>query len=165
MKTRKQSTTKPATVADPRPPRRAAGRPTTQPSTRRARQARRRKLQALRAARAYKARNREALQVQEEQRRKVKGAPRWRRPVDALPDDPCGANYGSCVPADAEVPTKAKRKKRVPIPLRRAVRAEPDDRVHGPNRGGESARSWQKPEERSATRLPVDVHDFLAEED
>jgi len=51
-----------------------------------------------------------------------------------------------------------------PQPPRRAIRVEPKRGTHGPNRGGESERSWERPEDRNPTKVPLDVADFLREE-
>src|SRR5207245_10133193 len=125
-------------------------RPNPQPTTLRARMKRRRLGQVRRAKAAYRDRQRERLAQAENARSQQTHpeAPRWRRPDDPLPHDPCGPDYGSRITADPAVPSKARRERRVPAKLRRAVRAQPDNRLHGPNRGGESANSWSRPEDR-----------------
>ncbi len=135
------------------------------PTTRRARQNRRRRAQVLRAKARYRARRREARRLQEQKRRRQED-PIWslspERPATIA--DPAGADYGSRIPADHQAPMPSEKKRRVPAAPRRAFRVEPTRRTHGPNRGGESARSWQPAGERNPTRVPLDVADFLKEE-
>src|SRR3989442_7795381 len=104
-----------------------------QPTTRAERAVIRRRRQARLAQRRYRERHREALRLQEEERRRGKEAPTWRLPPE--PEQPFEPTVTEAEEQPKSSPEPA------PAP-RRAVRAEPTRRTHGPNRGGESARSW-----------------------
>ena|SRR3989442_677871 len=113
----------------------------------------RRKMQIRRAAQAQRDRKKAAkLKLREK-------APTWR-----LPPEPEQRPYAPTVAEAEEQPKSSPRPEPAPPPPRRAVRAEPRRGTRGPNRGGESARSWQPKGERNPTRVPVDVADFLKEE-
>src|SRR5882672_8792110 len=133
-------------------------------TTREERRTWRRRLQKRRIAQRQRDKKKAALLA------KAKGGlgPVWVRPEEPIPPAtvPAGEDYGSRIPSDAEVPMQKQEPRREPAPVapRRAVRAEPKRGTHGPNRGGESARSWKPEGERSSTKVPVDVADFLMEE-
>jgi len=120
---------------------------------------------AERAKARRRVQNRKAAQRHRErvkQQAKLKlrlEAPTWR-----LPPESEQRPYAPTVAAAEEQPKPSPRPEPPPPPPRRAVRAEPTRGTHGPNRGGESARSWQPARERNPTKVPVDVADFVREE-
>src|SRR3989442_16028562 len=109
----------------------------------------RRKIQNRRAAQRQRDRKKAKLLAQ----RRLASATVW-----CLPPEP-EQRYEPTV-GEAEEQLKASpRPEPAPQIPRRAVRAEPTSprTVRGPNRGGESARSWQPAGERNPTRVPLDV--------
>ena len=120
----------------------------------------RRKIQNRRAQQRVRDRRKAALLAA----RRPK-APGWYPPPP--PDPPALAPTPAPDPwpeVEAEPRSNAPKRRRRKGPyVRQAVAAKPEPgRVHGQNRGGESARSWG--ERGSATRVPVDVDEWLREE-
>jgi hypothetical protein len=135
-------------------------------TTRMERKAWRRRQQIRRAAQRARDRKKAALLAKHRQM-----APGWTLPPPLPPArTPAGMDYGSRIGfkpgegiATDEEPEPKPRSKPAPS-HHRAVRAEPTRGTHGPNRAGESARSWRSSGERNPTRVPVDVTDFIKEE-
>jgi len=112
--------------------------------------------QVRRAKARYRAKQRETARAK--LRLKIPG---WVLPPEPPADEPAleEEQRSTNAPTTPEPATTVE-----PRSPRRAVRAEPTHRTHGPNRGGESARSWQPKGERNPTGLPIDVADFMREE-
>jgi hypothetical protein len=90
--------------------------------------------------------------------------PVWADPLPAAPQGPPPPPAHEPVAEAEDQPKPSPRPEPAPPPPRRAVRVEPKRGTHGPNRGGESARSWRSSGERNPTKVPFDVADFLKEE-
>lgn len=117
-------------------------------TTREERKAWRRRLQKRRIAQRQRDKKKAAILA-----KRVEGSV-WTLPPDPSPasEAPADADYSSLLPADPEESIQKGKPPRKPASyVRRAVRAEPTSGTRGPNRGGESARSWQPAGERNPT--------------